>query len=56
MRLLLASRGFTEGVDLHYFSFPEAAHNEHHWATRAHLPFQLFFTTDQPRGGPCTNT
>jgi hypothetical protein len=46
MRSLLASRGFLEGENLHYFSFPEAAHNEHHWAMRAHLPFQLFFNPD----------
>jgi predicted alpha/beta superfamily hydrolase len=46
MRSLLASRGFLEGENLHYFSFPEATHNEHHWAMRAHLPFQLFFNSD----------
>lgn len=43
MRDLLRRRGFREGGDLHYFAFPEALHNERHWAMRAHLPFQLFF-------------
>jgi predicted alpha/beta superfamily hydrolase len=45
MRALLASRGYAEGRNLHYFSFPEAAHNEHHWSMRVHLPVQLFFST-----------
>jgi predicted alpha/beta superfamily hydrolase len=47
MRSLLLSRGFRSGRDLHYFSFPDAAHNEHHWAMRAHLPLQLFFESEQ---------
>lgn len=52
MRSLLLSRGFQAGSDLHYFAFPDAAHNEHHWAMRAHLPFQLFFA---PEHAPCTS-
>jgi len=42
MRDLLLSRGSVEGQDLLYFAFPEALHNEQHWATRVHLPFQFF--------------
>jgi hypothetical protein len=29
-------------VDVLHFSFPEATHNEHAWAVRAHVPFQFF--------------
>lgn len=43
MRALLLARGFTEGRDLHYLSFPEALHNESSWAMRVHVPMQLFF-------------
>ena len=43
MRTLLKQRGFREGLDLHYYAFPQAMHNEEHWAMRCHLPFQLFF-------------
>lgn len=43
MRTLLHDRGFREGIDLHYYAFPEATHNERAWAMRCHLPFQLFF-------------
>jgi len=43
MRILLADRGYKEGVDLHYYAFPQAMHNEQAWAMRCHLPFQLFF-------------
>jgi enterochelin esterase-like enzyme len=46
MRALLAARGFTEGRDLHYLSFPEALHNENAWAMRVHVPMQLFFGSD----------
>ncbi len=46
MRELLAARGFTEGRDLHYLSFPEALHNESAWAMRVHVPVQLFFGSD----------
>jgi predicted alpha/beta superfamily hydrolase len=48
MRLLLRSRGFREGHDLHYYAFPQALHNEQHWAMRCHLPFQLFFGHHAP--------
>lgn len=44
MRSRLAAHGFRDGVDLHYFVFPEATHDEKHWAMRAHLPLQLFFS------------
>lgn len=47
MRTLLAQRGCRMGESLHYYSFPHAAHNEHHWAMRAHLPLQLFFSTER---------
>ncbi|HEU4532385.1 MAG TPA: alpha/beta hydrolase-fold protein, partial [Steroidobacteraceae bacterium] len=43
MRALLGQRGFAMGRDLHYLSFPEAHHDERHWAMRAHIPFQYFF-------------
>lgn len=43
MRDLLVHRGYTLGVDLLQFSFPEGAHNEGSWANRIHLPFQFFF-------------
>lgn len=43
MRDTLARRGFVEGRDLHYFAFPHARHEERAWATRVHLPLQLFF-------------
>lgn len=52
MRSLLASRGWRQGIDLHYYAFPEARHDEHHWAMRVHLPFQLFFA---PEAAPCTS-
>lgn len=45
MHALLQRRGYRDGIDLDYLSFPEALHNEQHWATRAHIPFQLFFGT-----------
>ena len=43
MHALLKQRGYRDGIDLDYLSFPEALHNEQHWATRVHIPFQLFF-------------
>ncbi|MCC6243257.1 MAG: alpha/beta hydrolase [Gemmatimonadaceae bacterium] len=43
MRDLLMERGYTLGVDLLQFSFPEGTHHEHSWAARLHLPFQFFF-------------
>ena len=47
MRALLLARGFTEGRDFHYLSFPEALHNESSWAMRVHVPMQLFFGSDR---------
>jgi predicted alpha/beta superfamily hydrolase len=47
MHSLLASRGYRDGHNLHYYSFPQAAHDEHHWAMRAHLPLQLFFSAER---------
>jgi predicted alpha/beta superfamily hydrolase len=43
MHALLRSRGYVDGHDLSYLAFPEARHNEYHWAMRAHIPFQRFF-------------
>jgi len=43
MRALLLRRGYREGEDLFYLGFPEALHNEAHWAMRANVPFQFFF-------------
>lgn len=43
MRDLLMQRGYTLGVDVLQFSFPEGAHHERSWAARLHLPFQFFF-------------
>jgi enterochelin esterase-like enzyme len=43
MRDLLLERGYQAGKDLLYFAFPEALHNEAHWAMRSHIPFQFFF-------------
>ena len=50
MHALLKRRGYRDGIDLDYLSFPDAVHNEQHWAMRAHIPFQLFFgaTRSQP--------
>ena len=43
MHALLQTRGYVDGVDLDYLSFPGARHDERHWAMRAHIPFQRFF-------------
>ena len=43
MRDLLAKAGYHFGQDLLYFAFPRAEHDETHWATRSHIPFQFFF-------------
>jgi predicted alpha/beta superfamily hydrolase len=48
MHVLLRSRGYVDGRDLSYLAFPEARHDERHWAMRAHIPFQQFFG-DAPR-------
>ena len=42
MRDRLVARGFTLGVDLLHFSFPDGLHSERSWAMRLHLPFQFF--------------
>jgi len=43
MRDLLVRRGYEFGVDLLYFAFPEADHNEREWGMRSHIPYQFFF-------------
>jgi predicted alpha/beta superfamily hydrolase len=43
MRARLVARGYEPGRDLHYYAFPQALHDEAHWAMRAHLPLQLLF-------------
>jgi predicted alpha/beta superfamily hydrolase len=43
MHARLVARGFAPGRDLDYFAFPDALHDEAHWAMRAHLPLQLMF-------------
>jgi pimeloyl-ACP methyl ester carboxylesterase len=48
MHVLLHSRGYVDGRDPSYLAFPEARHDERHWAMRAHIPFQQFFG-DAPR-------
>lgn len=40
---LMIRRGYRRGEELHYFTFPEALHDEKHWAMRSHLPYQFFF-------------
>lgn len=49
MRLRLRQRGYVEGEDLTYLAFPQALHDEAHWAMRAHIPVQLFFGVDAAR-------
>lgn len=44
MYALLRSRGYVDGRDLSYFAFPDARHDERHWAMRIHIPFQQFFS------------
>jgi predicted alpha/beta superfamily hydrolase len=41
MRARLVACGYEAGLDLHYYAFPQALHDEAHWAMRAHLPLQL---------------
>jgi predicted alpha/beta superfamily hydrolase len=43
MRFRLQQCGYVEGNDLIYYAYPEALHNEAHWAMRTHIPFQIFF-------------
>lgn len=54
MRAALLDRGYEEGRDLLYFAFPEARHDETHWAMRAHIPFQFFHSRRAawPSGAP----
>lgn len=50
LRSLLVARGFRDGVDLHHLAFPHARHDENAWATRLHVPIQLFY------GAPSSET
>jgi predicted alpha/beta superfamily hydrolase len=50
LRRLLVHRGYREGIDLLYLAYPEAAHNEGAWASRAHVPFQFFFGAAARKG------
>jgi predicted alpha/beta superfamily hydrolase len=43
MRDALLERDYQAGEDVLYFAFPNALHNERHWALRSHIPFQFFF-------------
>ena len=43
MKDLLLTAGFEPGLNLTYFTWPLAAHNESDWALRLHVPFQFFF-------------
>jgi predicted alpha/beta superfamily hydrolase len=40
--MALIERGYLFGRDFLYFVFPHATHSESSWATRCHLPLQLF--------------
>ncbi len=42
MASALSERGFVIGRKLFYFAFPLASHDESSWASRSHLPIQLF--------------
>lgn len=48
LRALLSNRGYREGLDLLYFAFPGARHDEQAWALRSHIPFQFFFSKKYP--------
>lgn len=43
VRALMLHKGFVQGRDLFYYSFPLDEHNETAWATRFSLPLQHFF-------------
>jgi enterochelin esterase-like enzyme len=43
MHALLVSRGYRDGREVSYLAFPNARHDERHWATRVHIPFQRLF-------------
>jgi enterochelin esterase-like enzyme len=42
MASALVERGFVLGRNIHYLAFPFARHDEMSWASRCHLPLQLF--------------
>ena len=42
MSMALVERGYQFGRDFLHFVFPNATHGEASWASRLHLPFQLF--------------
>ena len=42
MASALVERGFVLGRNVHHFAFPFARHDETSWASRCHLPLQLF--------------
>ena len=42
MAMALTERGYVLGRDVVHFAFPLAEHDERAWATRLHLPLQLF--------------
>ena len=52
MRARLALKGYTEGRDLLYLAFPEARHDESHWAMRCHVPFQFLFGGERLSSSP----
>ncbi|MGV8124767.1 MAG: alpha/beta hydrolase [Candidatus Xenobiia bacterium LiM19] len=39
----LLERGFKMGLDFLHLAFPLARHNEDDWASRVHIPIQMFF-------------
>jgi len=39
----LLERGFNIGIDFLHLAFPLARHNEDDWASRVHIPIQMFF-------------
>lgn len=43
MAQLLRQRGYEDGRDLVCYAWPHARHDEHHWAMRSHIPYQIFF-------------
>ncbi len=43
MASILLDRGFKWGTNFLHIAFPNARHTEHDWASRMHIPLQLFF-------------
>jgi predicted alpha/beta superfamily hydrolase len=43
LRDALLKAGYAIGGELFYLAFPNALHDEHSWAIRSHIPFQVFF-------------